>query len=73
MRGTYGVKKEFHETAIKIGRAVYRQVAEFKPDYFASDCEMAGHHIEQGLAGTKGDAKLCHPISLFRMAYGLPD
>ena len=71
--GTWGVKKEFHETAIKIGRPVYRQIAEFKPDYFASDCELAGHHIDQGLAEARGEAKLRHPITLLRMAYGLPD
>jgi len=71
--GTWGVKKEFHEIAIKIGRPVYRQIAEFKPDYFASDCELAGHHIDQGLADAKGDAKLRHPITLMRMAYGLAD
>ena len=71
--GTWGVKKEFHEIAIRIGRPVYRQVAEFKPDYFASDCELAGHHIEQGLADARGDAQLRHPITLMRMAYGLPD
>jgi glycerol-3-phosphate dehydrogenase subunit C len=70
--GTYGVKKEFHEIALKIGRPVYRQVAEFKPDWFASDCQMAGHHIDQGLAEAKGSAKLAHPITLLRMAYGLP-
>ena len=71
--GTWGVKKEFHETAIKIGRPVYRQIAEFKPDYFASDCGLAGHHIEQGLGDESGNAKLRHPITLLRMAYGLPD
>ena len=71
--GTWGVKKEFHETAIRIGRPVYRQIAEFKPDYFASDCALAGHHIEQGLADAKGDAQLRHPLTLIRMAYGLPD
>jgi Fe-S oxidoreductase len=71
--GTYGVKKEFHETALKIGRPVYRQIAEFAPDWFASDCEMAGHHIDQGLSEAKGSAKLAHPITLIRMAYGLPD
>ena len=49
--GTWGVKAEFHQTALKIGRPVVRQVAEFAPDYFASDCQMAGHHIEEGLGG----------------------
>ena len=71
--GTWGVKKEFHETALKIGRPVFRQVADFQPDYFASDCALAGHHIEQGLGDAKGDAKLRHPLTLMRMAYGLPD
>jgi len=71
--GTWGVKKEFHETAMKIGRPVFRQIAEFKPDYFASDCELAGHHIAQGLGETIGEARLRHPLTLFRMAYGLPD
>ncbi len=71
--GTWGVKKEFHETALKIGRAVFRQVADFDPDYFASDCALAGHHIEQGVGATAGKAALRHPITLLRMAYGLPD
>jgi Fe-S oxidoreductase len=74
--GTYGVKKEFHGAALKIGRPVFRQVAEFAPDYFSSDCEMAGHHIEEGVAAIAektNEPKLAHPITLFRMAYGLPD
>jgi glycerol-3-phosphate dehydrogenase subunit C len=71
--GTWGVKKEFHATALKIGRPVFRQIAEFQPDYFSSDCQLAGHHIEQGLGDTKGKAQLKHPLTLLRMAYGLPD
>ncbi|MFN5880648.1 MAG: (Fe-S)-binding protein [Burkholderiales bacterium] len=72
--GTWGVKKEFHETAMKIGRPVFRQMAEHpqgEPDWVASDCQLAGHHIVQGMKG-KGDDKLAHPITLLRMAYGLP-
>jgi Fe-S oxidoreductase len=74
--GTYGVKEEFHAVALRIGRPVFGQVAEFAPDYFSSDCEMAGHHIEEGVAAIgekKNQPKLAHPITLFRMAYGLPD
>jgi Fe-S oxidoreductase len=73
--GTWGVKAEFHEIALKIGRPVMRQVADFTPDYFTSDCQLAAHHLEDGLerAGNRGDAKLRHPITLLRMAYGLPD
>jgi len=71
--GTYGVKAEFHETALRIGRPVFRQIAEFAPDFFASDCELAGHHIAQGLGADQGKAQLKHPLTLLRMAYGLPD
>jgi glycerol-3-phosphate dehydrogenase subunit C len=72
--GTWGVKKEFHETAMKIGRPVFRQMGEHpqgEPDWVASDCQLAGHHIAQGMKG-KADDKLAHPITLLRMAYGLP-
>jgi len=73
--GTWGVKAEFHQVALKIGRPVVRQIADFSPDYFASDCQMAAHHIEEGLVRSeaKGKAQLRHPITLLRMAYGLPD
>jgi Fe-S oxidoreductase len=73
--GTWGVKKEFHETALKIGRPVVRQIAEAQPDFFSSDCMLAGHHLDEGLmrAEGKGHAELRHPITLMRMAYGLPD
>ena len=71
--GTWGVKKEFHETALKIGRPVFRQVADFAPDFFTSDCQLAAHHIEEGLGENRGKAELRHPLTLLRMAYGLPD
>ena len=73
--GTWGVKAEFHETSLKIGRPVFRQVADFAPAYFASDCEMAGHHVAEGLGTIEGapHPQLAHPITLFRIAYGLPD
>jgi Fe-S oxidoreductase len=73
--GTWGVKAEFHDISLKIGRPVVTQMAGFEPDFFSSDCQMAGHHIEEGLdrSGSKGKAQRKHPITLLRMAYGLPD
>ncbi len=77
--GTWGVKKEFHDIAMKIGRPVFRQMAEHpkanngqggEPDVVASDCQLAGHHIEQGMAG-KADGKVAHPLSLLAQAYGI--
>jgi glycerol-3-phosphate dehydrogenase subunit C len=71
--GTWGVKREFHATALKIGRPVVRQIADFAPDFFASDCELAGHHLAEGLGAEGAGAQLRHPLTLVRMAYGLPD
>jgi len=56
---------------------VFRQMAEHpkgETRWIASDCQLAGHHIEQGMeeAGKAVDGKLAHPITLIRMAYGLP-
>jgi len=77
--GTWGVKKEFHATAMKIGRPVFKAMADAKPDYISSDCQLAGHHIEQGMAEAAAEAgvnaneapKMEHPLSLLRIAYGL--
>ena len=74
--GTYGVKAEFHDAALKIGRPVFRQAAEAAPAYVSSDCQLAGHHIAEGMGTLAQDAakpELRHPISLLRIAYGLPD
>jgi glycerol-3-phosphate dehydrogenase subunit C len=74
--GTWGVKAEFHDIALKIGRPVFRSIAELAPDFFTSDCQLAGHHIEEGLAAIADKSRtptLKHPLTLLRMAYGLPD
>ena len=67
--GTWGVKSEFFEQSMKIGRPVFRQMAETSPDYISSDCAIAARQIEQGMGG--GHAKKQHPISLLRLAYGI--
>jgi Fe-S oxidoreductase len=70
--GTYGVKKEFHGMAMKIGKPVFKAMANNEPDYISSDCQLAGHHIEQGMdeAGLK-KAQMAHPLALLRKAYGI--
>jgi len=57
---------------MKIGRPVFKAMAQNEPDFIASDCALAGHHIAQGmsLAGTPAKT-LQHPLSLLRLAYGL--
>lgn len=73
--GTWGVKKEFHETALKIGRPVFTRAQEHpngEVQWVASDCQLAAHHIEQGMKGAATD-KIAHPLTLLRKAYGLPE
>jgi Fe-S oxidoreductase len=67
--GTWGVKKEYFENSMKIGRPVFRQMAEAAPDYVSSDCAIAGRHILQGMGETS--ARKQHPLTLIRIAYGL--
>jgi Fe-S oxidoreductase len=67
--GTWGVKSEYFADSMKIGRPVFRQMAQHDPDYISSDCAIAGRHIEQGMGETS--AQKAHPLTLMRIAYGL--
>ncbi len=66
--GTYAVKSEFHRIAVRIGRPIVKHIERQQPDHYGSDCPMAGHHIESGLAGKQPTE---HPMSLLRKAYGI--
>ncbi len=62
--GTFGVKKAYHQQALKIGKPLFKKMAEHPgsgpaqdgsvaaagglPDYISSDCPLGGHHIAQG-------------------------
>ncbi|CAG0991017.1 glycerol-3-phosphate dehydrogenase subunit C [Methylophilaceae bacterium] len=70
--GTYGVKKAHHKTAMKIGKPVFNAMGRNDPDYISSDCQLSGHHIEQGMQENGlSETKLAHPLTLARTAYGL--
>jgi Fe-S oxidoreductase len=70
--GTFGVKKAFHATAMQIGKPVFKAMSEPRPAYIASDCQLAGHHIEQGIEAQGVEVPtLAHPLTLLRKAYGI--
>ncbi|HXT03771.1 MAG TPA: heterodisulfide reductase-related iron-sulfur binding cluster [Casimicrobiaceae bacterium] len=71
--GTWGVKREFFEGAMKIGEPVFRRMEEFEPDYISSDCPIAARRIEEGIAQAGGERspRKAHPLTLLRMAYGI--
>ncbi len=66
--GTYAVKKEFHQFAMKIVKPVVARVDQAQPDHYGSDCAMAGHHIAHARADGSAPE---HPITLLKQAYGL--
>ncbi len=68
--GTWGVKSEFFAHSMKIGKPVFKAMANNAPDYISSDCAIAGRHIMQGM-GEGTTAQKEHPITLIRLAYGL--
>ncbi|NJN51884.1 MAG: Fe-S oxidoreductase [Gammaproteobacteria bacterium] len=65
--GTYAIKAETYEKAMKIARPVVKRVQEAAADHFGSDCPMAGRMIQHGL----GEGESMHPISMVRKAYGI--
>ncbi|NDP41235.1 MAG: Fe-S oxidoreductase [Aromatoleum sp.] len=71
--GTYGVKSEFFAASMKIGKPVFRQMAQTDPDYISSDCPIAGRRILEGIdqSGEPHHAKKQHPLTLVRIAYGI--
>jgi glycerol-3-phosphate dehydrogenase subunit C len=76
--GTFGVMKETHGVAMKVGRPVMRTVAAQARGHVVSDCPLAGKHIVQGARemdeadGKELPARAAeHPIEVFARAYGL--
>jgi glycerol-3-phosphate dehydrogenase subunit C len=70
--GTFGVMKQTHDLANKVGRPTARQVDNKKNKYMASDCPLAGKHLNQLSKDTdiKHDEAL-HPIEIMAKAYKL--
>ena len=69
--GTWGVKKEYFDNSMKIGRPVFRQLADANPDRISSDCPIAARHIVQGIKKDKEPPAKAHPLTLLRKAYGI--
>ncbi len=67
--GTYAVKEEFHEISMKIARPVVNKIKKNEPNYFSSDCPLAGYHLANGV--DNNESSPTHPITLLKTAYGL--
>ncbi len=73
--GTWGVKTEYFDNSMKIGRPVFRQMTQEAPAgttyYVSSDCPIAARHIVQGMGEAAQGAVKAHPLTLLRTAYGI--
>ncbi len=69
--GTYAVKSETYEKAMKIARPVVNRVKQSGAEHYGSDCPMAGRMIEHGMRQEDPNSKTLHPISMLRRAYGI--
>lgn len=66
--GTYAIKAEFYDAAVKIAKPVARKVDQQANARFASDCPMAATHVAHV---AEREVLPEHPMTLLRIAYGL--
>ena len=70
--GTFGVMKETHNLAVKVGTPTARQIKNKNNKYMASDCPLAGKHLKQLEADTNiASDEALHPIELIAKSYNL--
>jgi len=78
--GTYAVKAETYDKAMKIVKPVVKRVKDAQADTFGSDCPMAGRLIAHGMVNAANQsethsedqpAEPQHPLSMVRKAYGI--
>ena len=70
--GTFGVMKDTHDLAKKVGRPAARQIKTKNNKYMASDCPLAGKHLKQLEADTNiSNDEAVHPIELIAKSYRL--
>lgn len=76
--GSWGVRREFFEVGMKVGKPVMRAAVKENKAHIASECPLAAIHIRQGMEregrdreGFRLPEKAEHPVELFAKAYGL--
>jgi len=73
--GSWGIKAEHFETALKVGRPVARQAGTGGKAFVTSECPLAGMHIAQGIDKLGSDkpkpALITHPVELLARSYGI--
>jgi glycerol-3-phosphate dehydrogenase subunit C len=63
--GTYGTKVEKYQIAMDVGRSLFDQVAETRPDFVVCDSETCRWHIAKATG-----LPVYHPVQVLDRAYG---
>jgi Fe-S oxidoreductase len=66
--GTWGVKKEYFDMSMKVGRRLFEDVEHAQPALAVTDCPLAAMQIEQGTG-----VRPVHPVQVLQRAYGAPE
>jgi glycerol-3-phosphate dehydrogenase subunit C len=72
--GSLGIKKDFFEVGLKIGKPAMNQIAKNQTALLCSECPLAGAHLLQGLESIAAETKPAasvHPIQILARSYGL--
>jgi glycerol-3-phosphate dehydrogenase subunit C len=64
--GTYGLKSEKYDIAMKVGAGLFRQIGEAGPEFAVCDSETCRWHIEKATG-----VPSVHPIAILHRAAGL--
>jgi glycerol-3-phosphate dehydrogenase subunit C len=75
--GAWGVKSEFFEVALKVGRPAARRALAGAKVFLVSECPLAGEHLRQGMERLSESPleieRAHHPIELLARAWRLLD
>jgi glycerol-3-phosphate dehydrogenase subunit C len=66
--GTWGMKREYHDMALKVAEPLFEEIRAAAPDRVVTDCPLAGLQIARGTG-----MRPVHPVEVLRDAYGLQD
>jgi glycerol-3-phosphate dehydrogenase subunit C len=66
--GTYGLKREKYDIAMKVGSPLFTQIRDSSPDLAACDSETCRWQIAHG-----SGVEVVHPVEVLYRAYGLGD
>ena len=64
--GTYGLKREKYDIAMKVGSGLFGQIADAAPDLAVCDSETCRWQIEQATG-----VQTVHPVEMLHRASGL--